>query len=83
MGSLTSRPSTPTVSSATSTTSTTTTSTVEETDAEEEAEETAAEQRQRSLLQRDRGLSGTVHTSLTGLLTPADNSSERKTLLGQ
>ena len=43
----------------------------------------AAEQRRDNLLRRGRGRFGTVLTSFRGLLGLADNSGQRKTLLGE
>lgn len=50
---------------------------------EQSQEETAAQSRTESLLRRDRGRSGTIGTSYRGLLAALDTSGQRKTLLGQ
>jgi hypothetical protein len=46
-------------------------------------DQTAAAAREGSLLQRNRGIFGTVQTSFRGLLDLASNSGGRKTLLGE
>ena len=46
-------------------------------------EQSAAAARTSSLLQRSRGIFGTVQTSFRGLLDLASNSGSRKTLLGE
>jgi hypothetical protein len=45
--------------------------------------ETPGEARTQSLLQRNRGIFGTVQTSFRGLLDLANNVTGRKTLLGE
>ncbi len=46
-------------------------------------EELAAEQREASLLSRQRGHLGTIATSFRGFLGESDSASTRKTLLGE
>lgn len=46
-------------------------------------EQAAAQERQKSLLQRSRGIFGTVRTSFRGLLDLAADNQNRKTLLGE
>lgn len=84
MGSLASRPSVPTQTVIYKTVDATTDTTSTTSDTSSDTEQTAAEIREESLLQRDRGRSGTVTTSFRGLLDMIENNeAERKTLLGQ
>ena len=50
---------------------------------EGDAQETAAKARRQGLLNRDRGVFGTVETTLRGLLGENENARQRKTLLGE
>ncbi len=82
MGSLTSTPKVPETTSSqpsvvTQVENTQTTETTEST-----VQEDATQERQRSLLARDRGRLGTIATSLHGFLGES-NSGGRKTLLGE
>lgn len=54
---------------------------VEEPENNLEAEK--AKQRRQNLLRRDRGVLGTVNTSLGGVLSDRTNTAQRKTLLGE
>jgi len=45
--------------------------------------EIQAEAREQSLLRRNRGRLGTITTSFSGFLSPKENNSNRKTLLGE
>jgi len=45
--------------------------------------EIQAEAREQSLLRRNRGRLGTIATSFSGFLSPKENNSSRKTLLGE
>ena len=58
-------------------------STPDTTNTETQEQETASEVRAQSLLGRERSRFGTVKTSFRGLLGLADNTQQRKTLLGE
>lgn len=51
--------------------------------ASDNAQADAAEERRQNLLRRDRGVLGTVQTSLRGLLGSNENTPARKSLLGE
>ena len=78
MGGLTSKPTTVTRTVYQPTTTTQT----ESAEPEKSAAELASDSREKSLLRRDRGRSGTVQTSFRGLVND-DASAGSKTLLGQ
>ena len=90
MGSLSSRPSVPTITASapqvvyvSNPATDTQSSTASEAVQAEEEKSSAAQQRQKGLLRRSRGILGTVTTGLRGLLATQDTAPQRKTLLGE
>jgi hypothetical protein len=81
MGSLTSTPKVVNAPASSSTSASTATTQTEETSSQTKALE--SEERKKSLLARERSRSGTISTTLKGVLSSADEGIERKTLLGQ
>ncbi len=81
MGSLTSTPKVPTAPKSQSYSASLP---IEETKEEAvDTQELESTQRKKSLLARDRSRTGTINTTLKGVLSGSDEGLERKTLLGQ
>lgn len=84
MGSISSRPAVPSTTIVHQTAPTSTTdSGSSATEPEQSTAELASDNRESSLLKRDRGRGGTVQTSFRGLVEEINGGTSRKTLLGE
>lgn len=83
MGSLTSTPTIVTTTSSTPSSSSDSASPTETSEEKTNTQEDESQSRKASLLESDRSRSGTVNTSLQGVLSSVDDEDTRKTLLGE